>query len=342
MAIKQCMGGCKRKAFLFTLLLSSVAAVLGTGKGSNNPLKQPSPRSRRIPSCGQDSASRRIAAAEFALKRERRLFRAMYERHIKAAVQSGILSEEESVKAALEKKVCTLVARYRRNVGMAIATRSDRYFQATLHEEQDALRRRMQCLVQRLQRNMAKKAQEKNYQEQFPSLGEASSMSKKDMRRICALNNKQEAPVSARYGIGFPGVRVAIVDGVSVATDEDGFDQRVLQREGQNATERHKYPYISYIIHQILRDPEDHYFPFAIDDEVLRKGEQIQNNSSEYGKQLLYTLPGTLDGTKGIFEIGIGIDTNRGMIFHRMFRKDPHDYAENIKRKAEEGGTIIH
>ncbi|TET36882.1 hypothetical protein E3J61_00085 [Candidatus Dependentiae bacterium] len=342
MTIKQFMCGYRSRAALLTMLLLSGAVLLGTDPAEGKSYQQ-APRSQHIPSSGQNSVQKkkkeRISQAKDGMAKERRIFK---KRCIEMAEQSEILGEKELIEADLNQNFCNLAVCYQRNVEKVLSIKNDQDFLKKLNEEQCTLRKGSQHLMQALQRSIAKKRQEKCYQEQFPSLGDAASSipTKKAMRIRSVLNAGQEK-VTTRHGFGSLGTRVATVDGLSVATIEQGFDRYVLEQEGKEATKRHNHPYINYIITHILKDPGDHYFPFSIDDTVLRIGEQTKGHNETYGSHILYTLPGTLGGNKGTFEIGVGINKNRGSIFHRMFRKDMQDVLKNLKKMVEDGGTII-
>ncbi len=352
MTIKQFMGGCRSRAVLLTMLLLSVAVLLGTdpaGGESNKSYQQQLQRSQQIPYSGQNSAHQkkkeripqaeeRISQAKDGMAKERHIFK---KRCIEMVEQSEILGEKELIEADLNQNFRNLAGCYQYNVEEALSIKNDQDFLKKLNEEQSTLREGLQHLMQALQRSIAKQRQEKCYQEQFPSLGDTSSIQTKKAMRMCRVLNAGQEKVTTRRGFGSLGI-VAVVGGVSFETAEQGCEFDLLKNEEEDATKRHNHTYINYIITHILRDPEDHYFPFAIDDEVLRTGERIQKRSSEYGSHILYTLPGTLGGNKGTFEIGVGMNKNRGSIFHRMFRKDMQDVLKNLKKREEDGGTITH
>ncbi len=341
MTIKQFMCGYRSRAVLLTMLLPLGAVLLGADPAEDKSYQQQLQRSQHIPSSGQNSAQqkkkKRISQAKDGMAQERYIFK---KRCIEMAEQSEILGEKELIEADLNKNFRNLAVCYQQNVEEVLSIKNDQDFLKKLNEEQYTLKKGLQHLMQALQRSIAKQRQEKCYQEQFPSLGDASSIQTKKVMRIRSVLNAGQEKVTTRHGFGSLGTRVATVKGLSVATIEQGFARDVLEQEGEDATKRHKYPYINYIINQILKDPADHYFPFTIDDAVLGIGEQTKGRS-EYGSHILYTLPGTLGGNKGTFEIGVGMNKNRGSIFHRMFRKDMQDVLKNLKKMVEDGGTII-
>ena len=75
---------------------------------------------------------------------------------------------------------------------------------------------------------------------------------------------------------------------------------------------RHGYKYAERVRARAIQDPTSHNFPYRFDDAILSIKPIIKGDGYK-----IYQMEGTMNGIKGIYEIGI---TKSGIIDHRFFR----------------------
>ena len=100
------------------------------------------------------------------------------------------------------------------------------------------------------------------------------------------------------------------VDGLSMTAITKGLFKNLLKSE--TSVYRHGYKYAERVRARAIQDPTSHNFPYRFDDAILSIKPIIKGDGYK-----IYQMEGTMNGIKGIYEIGI---TKSGIIDHRFFR----------------------
>ncbi|WP_279113308.1 hypothetical protein, partial [Butyricimonas virosa] len=100
------------------------------------------------------------------------------------------------------------------------------------------------------------------------------------------------------------------VDGLSMTAITKGLFMNLLKSE--TSVYRHGYKYAERVRARAIQDPTSHNFPYIFDDAILSIKPIIKRDGYK-----IYQMEGTMNGIKGIYEIGI---TKSGIIDYRFFR----------------------
>lgn len=93
-----------------------------------------------------------------------------------------------------------------------------------------------------------------------------------------------------------------------MASITKGLFKNLLKSE--TSVYRHGYKYAERV--RATQDPASHNFPYRFDDAILSTKPIIKGN-----RYKMYQMEGTMNGIKGVYEIGI---TKNGIIDHGFFR----------------------
>ena len=100
------------------------------------------------------------------------------------------------------------------------------------------------------------------------------------------------------------------VDGLFMASITKGLFKNLLKSETR--VYKHGYKYAERVRARAMQDPTSHNFPYRFDDAILLTKPIIKGDGYR-----IYQMEGTMNGIKGVYEIGI---TKSGIIDHRFFR----------------------
>ena len=99
-------------------------------------------------------------------------------------------------------------------------------------------------------------------------------------------------------------------DGLSMTFGVKGLFKNFFKK--QTSVYKHEYKYAARVRARAIQDPVSHNFPYSFDDAILSTKPIVKRDGYK-----IYQMEGTMNGIKGIYEIGI---TKDGIIDHRFFR----------------------
>jgi hypothetical protein len=113
-----------------------------------------------------------------------------------------------------------------------------------------------------------------------------------------------------------PGASIAMAGGAFTPGGGDAIKAGVKALHGAaGKVFSYQLSYHPRIRARALEDGIGHNFPYSFDDTIMKTKPIIQADQS-----LLYKMPGAINKTGGVFEIGVNPQTKT--IFHRQFRPD--------------------